>query len=124
LSGTAITLRSLRLNLGFGHNHTASRKSIETVNGGSRRTFCDCSRRRFSCNRSPKVQNGVGNRDNLRGILRSLLHCCNTCGANEDESRRECGDTLVFRIDEAQDDFLSKETRYQPVEAGQYGRID
>jgi hypothetical protein len=98
LSGTAITLQSLRLNLGFGHNHTASRKSIETVNGGSRRTFCDCSRRRFSCNRPPKVGVADGKRDKLREILRRLLHCCNTCGANEDESCRECGDRLYFGL--------------------------
>jgi hypothetical protein len=44
----------------------------------------------------PKVGIAVGNRDDLRGISCQLLHCCNTCGANETESCFECGDRLYF----------------------------
>jgi len=47
LSGLAIARRSLRLNPGFRRNHTASRKSIETVNGGFTLAFCACSRASF-----------------------------------------------------------------------------
>jgi hypothetical protein len=45
---------------------------------------------------SVEVGIAVGKRDKLRGFPRQLLHCCNTCGANEDESCRECGDRLCF----------------------------
>jgi hypothetical protein len=47
LSGIAIARRSLRLNRGFDGDHTASRKTIETVNGGFEPEFCACSRASF-----------------------------------------------------------------------------
>jgi hypothetical protein len=96
LSGIAIARWPLRRNPGFDRDHTASRKTIETVNGRSKRGFCACSRASFSRECPPKVGIAVGNRDNLRGIPSQLLHCCNTCGANETESRFECGDRLYF----------------------------
>jgi hypothetical protein len=47
LSGIAIARRSLRLNRDFDGDHTASRETIETVNGGSEPAFCACSRASF-----------------------------------------------------------------------------
>jgi hypothetical protein len=96
LSGIAIVHRSVRLNPGLDRDHTASRKTIETVNDGCKCAFCGCSRASFSVIVRPKSEIGFVKRDNMCGISRPLLHCCNTCGANEDESCRDYGDRLYF----------------------------
>jgi hypothetical protein len=95
VSGIAIAHRFFAQS-GFDGDHTASRKTIETGNGGSKRAVLRLLMRIISRGRPPKVGIGVDNRDNLLGIPRQLLHCCNTCGANEDESCPECGDRLYF----------------------------
>jgi hypothetical protein len=73
-------------------NHTASRKSIETFNGGSRRAFRACCRADFRVIIRRKSESPLASATIARKLAALLQHF----GANEDESCRECGDRLNF----------------------------
>jgi hypothetical protein len=78
LSGIAIARRSRRLNRGFDGDHTSSRKTIETVNGGTEAAFCACLRASFRMivrrkSESPLATAAIGAGFHVRSCIAATL---------------------------------------------------